>query len=178
MPRRCTVCVHEKRKAIDRAIVGGSSNRDVARRFAVSKDAVDRHAKAHISKAIEKAEAVREVAHGAGLLGDITAIRDKAAKLGEQAEEQGDLRTALTSVRELVRCTELLFRLGLEARSSAASDISRNPVYLELQADLLAATRPCALCSRAIVAKMRQRLGLPLTIDVDDASDDGRASVV
>jgi hypothetical protein len=174
MPRRCTVCVHEKRKAIDRAIVGGGTNRAIASQFAISKDAVDRHAKSHISKAIAKAQEVREVAHGGGLIAEITSIRDKAAELGAQAEEKGDIRTALTSVRELVRCTELIARLGLEARAGNATDISRHPIFIELQADLLAATRPCERCSAAIARKMRQRLGMPIDVDVEPDAHDGR----
>jgi hypothetical protein len=104
------------------------------------------------------------------------AIRDRAAELGAQAEEQGDIRTALVSVRELVRCTELVARLGLEAQKGNAQDVARNPIYIELQADLLAATRDCERCSRSIANKMRQRLGLPQTIDVaPDASVHGRS---
>jgi len=43
MPRRCTICVHERRHEIDRALVGTDSYRIIAQRFSVSRDAIACH---------------------------------------------------------------------------------------------------------------------------------------
>ncbi len=50
MPRVCTVCVHEERAAIDRALVGGTACREVAALYRVSADSVERHAAKHLPK--------------------------------------------------------------------------------------------------------------------------------
>jgi len=48
MPRTCTVCAHPQRTGIDRALVGGASNRSIALHFGVSHMAVQRH-RAHLA---------------------------------------------------------------------------------------------------------------------------------
>ena len=48
MARTCTVCTHPERVAIDQALVGGEPNRAIARRMALSKDAVARHRASHL----------------------------------------------------------------------------------------------------------------------------------
>ncbi len=52
MPRVCTVCVHEERAAIDRAVVGGTACREVAALYRVSADSVERHAAKHLPKTL------------------------------------------------------------------------------------------------------------------------------
>ena len=46
---RCTVCNHPARPQIDLAIATGLSKRAVGERFQVSRDAVWRHAQAHLT---------------------------------------------------------------------------------------------------------------------------------
>ena len=46
---RCTICNHPARPQIDLAIATGLSKRAVAERFGVSRDAVWRHAQAHLT---------------------------------------------------------------------------------------------------------------------------------
>lgn len=43
MPMTCTVCRHNDRKGIERALIRGDSLRDIARHHQTSKDAVQRH---------------------------------------------------------------------------------------------------------------------------------------
>ena len=51
MSRSCTVCGHTDRKAIDRAILAGDSNRTVANRFAIGMSSITRHALNHVRPA-------------------------------------------------------------------------------------------------------------------------------
>jgi transposase-like protein len=55
MSRVCTVCTHPERKAIDAALLGGSSCRDVAGRYGCSKTSVNRHME-HIQQAVHQAQ--------------------------------------------------------------------------------------------------------------------------
>lgn len=158
MARPCSVCVHPKRVEIDAWMVKGASNRRVAKQYDVSDDAVQRHRK-HIGSALAEVTLTREERAGNATRTELDALWSEAKRLGEAAEEKGDLRAALTAVREMTRLYELQARLVLQARSDAR-DVARHPVYLELQADLLAVTRGCVACSEGIARKMRQRLGI------------------
>lgn len=152
------MCVHPARVEIDAWMVKGASNRRVAKQYDLSDDSVQRHRK-HIGAALAEATETRLSQAGAASRSELDALFAEAKRLGEAAEEKGELRTALQAVREMTRLYELQARLVLAARSDAR-DVARHPAYLELQADLLAVTRGCEACSRAIAAKMRQRLGI------------------
>jgi hypothetical protein len=158
--RPCSVCQHPARDAIDRAIVAGAPFRRIARQHGLSPDAVERHSAAHVAKALSKARDAAAVVHGDSLLAEIVAIRDRAAELGQQAEEKGDLRTALFAVRELRGATELLARLTLEARSDGgAHAIAQSPVWRDLVADIVSALAPFPEARTAFTAVVRRRLG-------------------
>jgi len=54
----CSVCSHANRKEIDLALVRGTSLRDIAGQFGVSRSAVDRHKKNCLADQIERAEKI------------------------------------------------------------------------------------------------------------------------
>ena len=56
---RCTICNHPARPQIDLAIATGFSKRAVAERFQVSRDAVWRHAQAHLTAEMRAALATK-----------------------------------------------------------------------------------------------------------------------
>ena len=58
MPRTCTVCTHQARKDIDKALLDGGPYRGVAERFGASASAVYRHRQDHLPKALVKAAEV------------------------------------------------------------------------------------------------------------------------
>lgn len=55
MPK-CSVCMHPKRAAIDKALVAGESFRRVAAQFGASATSLRRHQKAHLIDVIQRAE--------------------------------------------------------------------------------------------------------------------------
>ena len=107
MPRVCTVCSHPEREAIDRSLVNGEPFRHIATRSGTSSSALVRH-KEHLPKALVKAHEVQEVAHADDLLGQVLDLRDRALRLLDTAEADGDTRTGLAGVREARACLELL----------------------------------------------------------------------
>jgi hypothetical protein len=52
MPRRCTICAHPTRDAIDQALVAGQSLRDIAGHYHLSKSALARHKDSHAPPAL------------------------------------------------------------------------------------------------------------------------------
>lgn len=65
MARRCGVCAHPDRSAIDAILAeGGASLRGIAQKFVLSEDSLSRHRKNHLPKiAVAAATESREVGH-------------------------------------------------------------------------------------------------------------------
>lgn len=116
MARNGTVCSHPRRRQIDLALVGGTSNRKVAAQFGLTEASVRRHLDAHVPAMLRRAAHGEKEAEELQLAGDLSdqvrQIRDRAASLLQKAETAGDLKTALQACRELSRCIELLGRFA------------------------------------------------------------------
>jgi hypothetical protein len=112
VPRRCSICTHGEREAIDLAIVEGGGLRDIARQHGVSKDAVARHGAEHLPATLARAAAAEEATRGDTLLEKVQALEVQAREIAKRARQSGDLRVALAAVRELARIIELQARLA------------------------------------------------------------------
>lgn len=142
MPRVCAVCDHPEREAIDRALARGESVSRCAALFRVSPDSLERHKTNHLPQAVVKAQAAREIAQGNDLLKEVRALRSKAVALLLKAEEKGDLRTALSGIREARGCLELLARLLGELDERPQVVVLTSPEWLDLRGRLLQALLP------------------------------------
>lgn len=142
MPRPCTVCTHEGRRAIDRELVGDAPNRAIARQYGVSKDAIARHRAEHLPEKLARAEQAEQVAQADDLLREVRALRSKAYALLLKAESQGDLKTALSGVREARACLELLAELEGELDRRPQVNLLLAPEWLAVRTALLDALRP------------------------------------
>ena len=88
MARPCTVCGHPNRNRIEEALLNGTSIRDIARRYGLGRNAVDRH-RAHIGTMLEEAGRRRaefEVNHGDDLLGMAYRLQREALELLEKTK--------------------------------------------------------------------------------------------
>jgi hypothetical protein len=122
VPRKCSLCIHERRYDIEQAMLAGGSYRVVAQRFAVSRDAVVRHRR-HLPAVLTRAQEVKEAAHGDSLLAQLRDLTSEAKRLKAMAEEAGDYRAALAAVRELCRIVELVAKLSGELDSHSETKI-------------------------------------------------------
>ncbi len=108
MARTCTVCAHPAHHRLNKLVVEGQESlRSIAHRHGLSKDALIRHRRAHIPKALVKAQEATEIAHGEDLLGQLRGLKARACRILDEAENTGDLRTALMAIREARSCLEL-----------------------------------------------------------------------
>ena len=110
MPRRCSICIHERRPEIERSVLAGDSYRTVAQRFRVSRDAVVRHRK-HLTVAVAKPLGSEQITQSESLLAQLEELKNEAQRLKQKAERAGDYRAALAAVRELCRIVELVAKL-------------------------------------------------------------------
>jgi hypothetical protein len=71
MPRTCTVCAHQDREAIDKALVTGTPFRDIALRFSVSTMAAYRHGLQHLPLSLIQAEENRETVRSLNVMEEL-----------------------------------------------------------------------------------------------------------
>ena len=139
MPRKCTICGHSKRTAIDKALVERCAFRTIADRYGVSKTALIRHHDDHLPAALVKAQEAADVADANTILADVQTLRDRALTILDTAEEDGKLHTALAAVREVRGCLELLGRLAGKLQDQPTINLHISTEWLKIQAIVLTA---------------------------------------
>jgi translation initiation factor IF-2 len=156
MPRSCTVCAHPERGAIDEALVGGASNRSLASLYDVSEAAMRRHRTNHLPATLTKAQDAEEVAQADELLRQVRALQSKTLSILLKAEAAGDLRTALSAIREARSNVELLAKLLGELDERPVVNLSVSPEWLELRAVIVGALGPHPAALRAVVGALEE----------------------
>ena len=156
MPRKCTVCEHEKVEEINRLLLEGVSLRNIAKQYFVSAASLHRHKDGHLPAKLVKAQEAREIAKADTLLDQVAGLRDKALSILAKAEQAGDLRTALQGVREAKGCLELLARLQGELQERTTVNILVNPQWITLRTVILKALDGYPEARQAVARALRE----------------------
>ena len=154
MPRSCTVCEHAEKDAIDQALVGSASNRSVASLYDVSEAAVRRHKVNHLPAKLVMAEKAAEVVEANNLLDQFGDLQRRALAILDKAEEAGELRTALSAIREARGNLELLAKLLGELEERPVVNVLVSPEWLELRAVIVGALEPHPEALRAVAGAL------------------------
>jgi hypothetical protein len=139
MPRRCTVCDHAQREEIDRALVAGGAFRNLAKRFDTSPTAMFRHKAEHLPAKLIMAEKASEVARADDLLAQVRDLQGRAHNILDKAEESGELRVALSAIREARGNLELLAKLLGELDDRPQVNVLVSSEWIELRAVIVGA---------------------------------------
>jgi transposase-like protein len=132
MSRTCTICSHENRAKIDRALVSRSASyRDIAGQYGVSKTAVSRHTKEHLPQLLAKAHEAEEAARADELLTDVRRIQARTLLALRRAEEAEDWLTMLKAVREARENVRLLGELRGKLEARPVVNLHMHPEYVE-----------------------------------------------
>ncbi len=142
MPRTCTVCTHPQRDEIDAALVAGVALRNIAKRFDTSPTAVFRHKGEHLPAKLVMAQEAAEVAEADDLLGQVRDLQRRAHNILDKAEEAGELRVALSAIREARGNLELLAKLLGELDDRPQINVLVSPEWLELRTVVIGALEP------------------------------------
>lgn len=137
MPRVCTICAHEEREAIDKALLNGGSFRDIAGQFTVSRSALDRHKASHLMEHLAQAKEAAEVIRADDLLFQVRSLQAKTLAILTKAEQEGDLRGALMAISQARQNLELLARLLGELDERATVNILVSPQWIKLRAAIM-----------------------------------------
>lgn len=117
MGRACSVCQSKNRDAIDAALLEGGSCRGIARRFAVSPDAVERHRKAHLSRSLVRTK----ITDGEAVAAELAELKRKAEAIFDRAERADQLSTALRAIGE----ARAIFETVAKVKALAGDMMSR-----------------------------------------------------
>lgn len=145
MSRVCTICTHQQRLEIDKALLDGGTVRDVAGRYAVSKSAVERHKNEHLPARIER--------HENGYIRKLGRAAERALEVVQESLEAEDnpwMRlSAAKEVRGLMALFMDMMRKDLEREESTDATVGMwseflmaNPAVEEAWLDFLAGRVP------------------------------------
>jgi hypothetical protein len=142
MPRRCAVCSHPDKEAIDEALVGGVAFPALVAKYRVSKDSLSRHKANHLPAKLVMAQAAEEVAQADDLLDQVRDLQERALSILDAAEEAGELRIALSAIREARGNLELLAKLLGELDERPQVNVLLSPEWLQIRTSIVAALEP------------------------------------
>jgi hypothetical protein len=152
MPRRCAICSHADKEAIDEALVGGTALSALAALYRVSDDSLGRHKANHLPTTLAKAQEAEEVAQADDLLDQVRDLQERALAILDKADEAGELRTALSAIREARGNLELLAKLLGELDDRPQLNILVSPEWLELRTVIVGALEPYSEARGAVLA--------------------------
>ena len=141
MPPKCSICHHPEHEAIDAALVGGTSLRDIACQFAVGRMALQRH-QSHIPTSVARAHEAGEVAEADRLLSIVRDLLQAAIGTITQAEHADELRTKLAAIREARETAKLLLEVNGKLQTAPTFNIIMAPEWVEVRTVVLQALGP------------------------------------
>src|SRR5215208_4731925 len=156
MSRACSVCTHPDAVLINEALViDRTSNRAVARQYGLSKDALRRH-REHIPQLLLEASQAMEVADADDLLSQVRDLQRRSLAILDQAEDAGELRTALSAIAQARSNLELLGRLAGQLQQAGTINIHLHPEWIELRALILTALEPYSEARGALLTALEE----------------------
>ncbi len=154
MPRTCTICRHDARADIDKALVVRTPFRDIARQHGVSKDALLRHHDDHLPASLVRAQRAREAAQADELLAQVCDLRDRAERILDATEADENWPAATGAIREMRACLELLGKLAGQLQDAPTVNIIMSAEWLAVQTGILAALKPYPDARLAVAASL------------------------
>ncbi|WP_439925581.1 hypothetical protein [Nitrobacter sp. JJSN] len=185
---RCTVCDHDHRHQIEIGLTHGVAGRVLGDRFGLSKDAILRHAKNHLTPAQRAAilsaqkpaaidlEALR-TAESEGLIASLVAQRARLLVKADFAAEHGDIKGSVAAENAITANLTLVAKLLgqlVQVHDVRHTNLLVSPDYLKLRSTLIAALRPFPEAARAVGAALHQ-LESDAAVDITAAAGKGRA---
>lgn len=122
MDKRCSICTHDQKQAIDQAIIENKPINEIIALYGVSKSSLYRHKKSHLADSIAK----QIQAVGIGMLEDsncsdgsleaetiaaqLKYLYGAALKTMDSCERNSDYITSIKAQRQALSCLETFFR--------------------------------------------------------------------
>ncbi len=149
MPRTCTICTHEQRPDIDRALLSEEPYRSIAKRYGASASAVLRH-REHLPKQLVKAQEQEDVRQAIDVVKQLKAINGATLAILKEARADKNGELALKAVDRIQRQLELQAKLLGELQQEGTINVTVSPEWLTLRAVVIAALHPYPDAAQAV----------------------------
>ena len=118
-----------------------------------------RHKANHLPAKLAMAQAAEEVAEADTLLDQVKGLQSRAYSILGRAEEAGELKTALSAIREARGNLELLAKLLGELDERPVVNLTVSPEWLQLRAVIVGALEPHPEALGAVVGALERADG-------------------
>lgn len=163
MARRCTLCEHPDRIALDKALISGMPFRRVAARFSVSSSAAFRHKRDHLPKVLakgmhssagkqdaytaeifrfQKEKVAEETRHAIDAFQQLRAINSACLEVLTKARAAGKHSTLLRAADRVAKHIDLQARLLGEIQDAPTVNVLVMPEWQNLRQLIVEALRP------------------------------------
>lgn len=162
MPPKCSVCSHEKRTEIDRLLLTGTSLRDIAGQFRLSRSALHRHQNEHLSDqmaAVAERNAEADVRTAIDVRGQLKAINGVALSILKEARASGDGALALQAIDRIQKQIELQARLIDLLKDGATVNVTVSPQWIELRTLIITSLQAHPEARQAVAAALQSMEG-------------------
>jgi hypothetical protein len=176
MGRRCTVCDHPQRAAIDQALATGEVYRNVARKFGISKSAAVRHKQLHLAPHLARAlgeaqeteatklvreresRRVQDIGHAIDVVRQLQAINAACLEILQKSRASGKDAVSLGAVDRIHRQIELQARLLGELEDGTTVNVLVAPEWHQVRLLIVNALNPYPE-ARAAVSRALEQIG-------------------
>jgi hypothetical protein len=124
MPRTCTVCTHERRGEIDRALVSGTSFRIISKRCSVSPSALFRHKRDHLPAHLVRAKEEETVGEAIDVVRQLKAINVACLEILQKSRADGAHAVSLRAVDRIQKQIELQAKLLGELQDGGGPQVN------------------------------------------------------
>src|SRR5215212_3371699 len=137
MPRRCTICSHEHRDAMEDAFIAGQAKRRIASQHGVSERAVRYHMREHLPALLALARDAERAARADSLFDRMEALQSRTLAILEAVEGTNEHGTALAAIREARRNFSLIGEVSRELDRSRTINLELTVEWQEVKAVLV-----------------------------------------
>jgi hypothetical protein len=143
MGRSCTICLHPDRAAIDRALVSGTSFRDLAGQWSVTKSALHRHKTQHLPGHLVKAQEEESIGQAIDVVRQLKAINAACLEILQTSRAEKKHSISLKAVDRIERQISLQAKLLGELQETGPTvNVLVAPEWREIKVNILAALTP------------------------------------
>ena len=161
MGRKSKIESHSKRNIIVKRLASGEEYSDIIRDFPeLTWDDLDYYKQKKLPELISKSKDLKaevESIQGTDTLAEVRGLKTKALSILEQAQEAGDLKTALLGIREARGCLETCMKAEGQLKDGPQITIINNPEWVELRTVIIAALDEFPQAKAAVVHAINGR---------------------
>ncbi len=122
MGQKCSICKHDSRLKIDRAIMKGTPYLRIGKKYGVNDVSVANHAKKHLSRQMLKSDEMKQVTHSKNLFEEVQELIQRTKRILDKAEEDDRPMISLSAINSLKSTYEFLIKFSVHMQEARKQD--------------------------------------------------------